>query len=174
MTAYLEFLAEPYNLAFLAAGVAAVVVHGVGRRTDGDTFPWVVALVALAVSGLTLNGAVHDLGLGDPAGRFPVVLVLSVVLTLPVTGAVTWLRNRYFPPVDAIRLHAPGLEGVEGRVISERVTEGPASGRAQWHDGEGVLHVFRCHTEEGSVGFGKKVAVVAHDEEEDSYLVKPK
>lgn len=172
--AYLEFLVQPYNLVFLAAAIAGVAVHMVGRRTGHETFPWVVALVTLALAGLTLNGAVHDLGLGDPGGRFPVVLLLSLLLTLPVTGGLTWLRNRYFPPVEAIRLHAPGLEGVEGRVISKRVTEGPASGRAQWHDGDGVLHVFRCHTEEGSVGFGKKVEVVAHDEEEDSYLVVPK
>lgn len=168
---YLEFLGRPYNLAFLALGLVAVAVRVADARTDRDLFAWFAGSLAACVIGLTINGAIHDLALGDPAGRFPLVLAISVVAAVPLGWGAARLRRRLFPPVESVRFNEPGHPGVEARIVSREVTDEPGSGRAQWHDGEGGLHMVRCHTDGPTLRFGRKVRLEAFDEEEGSYLV---
>lgn len=168
---YLEFLARPYNLAFLALGIASLAVRVIHGRGDRDLFAWFAGLLAACVLGLTINGAIHDLSLGDPAGRFPFVLAISLVAAAPVGWGIARIRQRLFPPVESIQFNDPGQSGMEARIVSREVGEEPGSGRAQWHDGEGGLHIVRCHTEGPTVKFGRQVRLEAFDEEEGSYLV---
>lgn len=169
---YLEFLARPFNLPFLAALAAGVAVLLVARRSSRDLFYVHAWLLGLAFTGLTLNGAIHDLRMGDPGARFPVVLVASSLVAAGVALVGRRIRDRLFPPVEAVRFNERGLEGVEARVVSRRVREEPGSGRAQWHDGDGVLHLVTCHTSGGSVGFGTTVTLEEFDDEHGSYLVR--
>lgn len=169
---YPEFLLQPYNLGFLASGVLGVGLLVANRWADRDLFLLSAGLISLSVVGLTLNGAIHDLGLGDPAGRFPLVVALSAVLAAGATVAARWVRNRYFPPVDAVHFNEPGLEGVTARVVSREVDDEPGSGRAQWHDGDGGLHLVACHTRGGTVGFGSQVVLERFEEDRGSYLVR--
>lgn len=170
---YPEFLVRPYNLVFLALGVVGVLVLLVSRRREEDLFLAHAGLIALSVAGLTLNGAIHDLALGDPADHFPVVLGLSAVIAAAGAGVGRLVRDRLFPPVRTVHFNERGLEGVEARVVSESVDTDPASGRAHWHDGEGGLHLVTCHTDEGRIEFGRIVRLEAFDDEHDSYLVRP-
>lgn len=170
---YLEFLGRPYNLVFLAAGFVGAGVLIVGRRREEDLFLAHTGLIALAVAGLTLNGAIHDLALGDPADRFPAVLGLSVVLAAASAGVGRLIRDRFFPPVREVHFNERGLEGVEARIVSRSVDADPASGRAHWHDGEGGLHLVSCHTAEGRIEFGTTVRLEEFDDEHGSYVVRP-
>lgn len=170
---YFEFLGRPFNLPFVGALVLGLAVLVANRRVSPDLFYGHAWLLALAVTGLTLNGAIHDLRLGDPAGRFPAVLVISGLVAGAAAFAARRIRDRLFPPVETVRFNEPGLEGAEARVVSRRVEEDPGSGRAQWHDGEGVLHFVTCHTASGSVGFGTTVTLEEFDDEHGSYLVRP-
>lgn len=170
---YLEFLARPVNVVFLVALGAGLVVLYVNRRVTRELFYAHAWLIALSVTGLTLNGAIHDLGLGDPAARFPEVAALSAAVAAVAAFVARRIRDRFFPPVEKVSFNERGLEGVEARVVSRRVEDEPASGRAQWHDGEGVLHLISCHTDGGSVGFGTTVRLEAFDDEHESYLVRP-
>lgn len=169
---YLEFLGRPYNVVFLVTGAVGVVVLVLGRGREKDLFLVHAGLIALAFAGLTLNGAIHDLGLGDPADRFPTVLGLSVVIGAAGAGVSRLVRDRFFPPVQSVHFNDRGLEGVEARVVSRSVEAEPGSGRAHWHDGEGGLHLVSCHTSEGRIGFGKTVRLETFDEEHHSYLVQ--
>lgn len=168
---YLEFLARPYNLVFLALGFASLVVRVIHGRGDRDLFAWFAGLLAACVLGLTINGAIHDLSLGDPADRFPLVLTISLVAAVPVGWGIARIRQRLFPPVESIQFNEPGQSGMEARVVSREVGQEPGSGRAQWHDGKGGLHIVRCHTGGATVKFGSQVRLEAFDEEEGSYLV---
>lgn len=170
---YLDFVVQPFNLPFLAAVGAGLGLLLYARSSDRDLFLLHAGLLSLGIAGLTVNGAVHDFALGDPAGHFPRVLAGSLVLAALATGAGKWIRDRFFPPIRQVRFNEPGLDGVEARVVSERVEAEPGSGRAQWHDGEGALHLVVCHTEEGSVGFGRTVRLEEFDDEHDSYRVSP-
>lgn len=170
---YLEFLGRPYNLFFLGLGVVGVVVLLVGRRREEDLFLAHTGLIAMAVAGLTLNGAIHDLALGDPADRFPAVLGLSAVIAAAAAGVGRLLRDRFFPPVREVHFNERGLEGVEARIVSRSVDADPASGRAHWHDGDGGLHLVTCHTAEGRIEFGRTVRLEAFDDEHGSYVVRP-
>lgn len=170
---YLEFLARPFNLPFLAALAAGVAVLLVGRSSPRDLFYVHAWLLGVAFTGLTLNGAIHDLRLGDPGGRFPLVLLASGVVGVGVAFVGRRIRDRLFPPVESVRFNERGLEGVEARVVSRRVREEPGSGRAHWHDGDGVLHLITCHTSGGSLGFGTTVTLEEFDDEHGSYLVRP-
>lgn len=170
---YLEFLARPYNLVFLALGAAGVVVLFAARRREEDLFLLHAGLIALAVAGLTVNGAIHDLALGDPAERFPEVLGISVVIAAAAAGVGRLVRDRFFPPVRKVHFNERGLEGVEARIVSRSVDPEPGSGRAHWHDGEGGLHLVSCHTAEGRLEFGSTVRLEAFDDEHGSYLARP-
>lgn len=169
---YLDFLLRPFNLVYLgalAAGLAVLVWARTGKR---DLFRVHAGLIALGIAGLTVNGAVHDLELGDPGELFLRSSVVAVVLALLATGAAAWIRDRFFPPIRTVLFNERGLEGVEAKVVSRRVEPEPGSGRAQWHDGDAALHLVACHTREGSVGFGRTVRLEEYDEESDSYRVR--
>lgn len=170
---YAEFLLQPYNLVFLAAVTAGFAVLLYARSSDRDLFLVHAGLLTVGIAGLTVNGAVHDFGLGDPAAHFPRVLFASLVLAALATGAARWVRDRFFPPIRQVRFNERGLDGVEAKVVSQRVEPVPGSGRAQWHDGEGALHLVVCHTVDGSVGFGGTVRLEEFDDEHDSYRVSP-
>lgn len=168
---YLEFLGRPYNLAFLALGLAALAIRVADARADRDLFAWFAGSLAACIVGLTINGAIHDLALGDPAESFPLVLGVSLAAAIPVGWGAARVRRRLFPPVESVRFNEPGHRGVEARIVSREVGDAPGSGRAQWHDGEGGLHMVRCHTRDGTLRFGSKVRLEAFDEEQESYLV---
>lgn len=171
---YLEFLGRPYNVFFLVMGGLGVAVLLVARRREEDLFLVHVGLIALGFAGLTLNGAIHDLALGDPADRFPSVLGLSVVIAAVSAGVGRRVRDRFFPPVREVHFNERGLEGVEARIVSRGVDTDPGSGRAHWHDGDGRLHLVTCHTSEGRIEFGRTVLLEEFDDEHGSYLVRPK
>lgn len=168
---YGEFLLQWYNLLFLAAAAAGLAVALFGRRLQRDAFPIAATILSVALAGLTLNGAVHDLRLGDPAGHFWWVLPAAIVSGGAFGWALTWARNRWFPPVRGVRWNPPGQEGAEARVVTSSVDPEPGSGRAQWQDAEGILTLVKCHTEEESMKFGAHVRLVEFDEEAESYLV---
>lgn len=171
---YLDFLLEPYNLVYLAAACAGLGVLLYARwARRADLLPIHTGLMSLGVAGLTVNGAVHDLALGDPARLFPWTLLISLALAATVTGAGKWVRDRFFPPIRDVHFNEAGLEGVDAKVVSRRVGTEPGSGRAQWHDGEEVLHLVACHTVEGTVGFGSTVRLEEFDHDNDSYRVRP-
>lgn len=175
---YWEFLGQWYNLAFLLLGLSGVGLWLVGRfRRDGagrgaGIASSVVAgtLVASAVGGLTINGAMHDLALGDPAPRFPIVLAASLVVGFLVARGYRRLARRYFPPVHGVRIDSPDLAGLEARIVSKNVGHEPRSGRAQLQSGD-VLHLVHCHTEKEGVRFGRTVRLVEFDGANGSYLV---
>lgn len=171
---YLEFLGRWYNLLYLALAGAGTVLLLFRRRGDRDLLFPGAALVADGVVGLTLNGAVHDLGLGSPADHFAIVLGISVATGVAVGWGVRRLRDRWFPPVTGVRWNPTQAEGNEARVVTSEVTEEPGSGRAQWQDADGHLVVVRCHIEGEPLGFGKEVRLVEYDAEGESYLVVPR
>ena len=170
---YLEFLLRPFNLPFLGATAAGVVVWIAARRAGRDLILVRAGLLAFGVIGLTLTGAVHDLRLGSPAGRLPQILVGSALLATAAAFGFRALRDRFFPPVRDVRFNEPGLEGAEARVVSDGMDETPASGRAHWHDGEGALHLVACHSASGRIGFGENVRLEEYDDEHGSYRVRP-
>ena len=175
---YFEFLGQWYNLAFLFLGLAGAGtwISGrlrQGRSGRGSAMSALVAgpLVASAVFGLTINGAIHDLALGDPAPRFLLVLGVSVVLGLVVAWGYRKLEARYFPPVHGVEIDSPDLAGLEARVVSKSVGHEPRSGRAQ-RQSDGVLYLVHCHTEQEGVRFGRTVRLVEFDAASGSYLVE--
>lgn len=168
---YAEFLVQWYNLAFLAAAGTGLVVAVAGGRLGRDPFPFAATALAVGLAGLTLNGAVHDLRLGDPADHFWWVLPAAVAGGGVLGWALTWARNRWFAPIRGLRWNPPGQEGEEARVVSSDVDEEPGSGRAQWQDNDGVLTLVRCHTGSGSMNFGARVRLEEYDESEESYRV---
>lgn len=170
---YLEFLVRPFNLVFLASTAAGVVVLLLSRSRERDLFVVHVGLLAFGVAGLTLTGAVHDFRLGPPGERLPEILLASAVLAAGAALGGRRIRDRFFPPVRDVRFNEPGLEGVEALVVSDGVDETPGSGRAHWHDGEGVLHLVACHSPGGRIEFGEDVRLEEYDDEHGSYLVRP-
>ncbi len=70
-----------------------------------------------------------------------------------------------------MRFNRPGHEGVEARLVTRGAGPEPGSGRAQWQDGEGTLHIVHVHTSGEDVGFGRRVLLDRFDEASESYLV---
>jgi hypothetical protein len=169
---YLEFLARWYNLPFLALVLAGLTV-GLAGRLRRRTIPGVsTGLVAAGIVGLTWNGALHDLGLGGYEQRFPVVLAAAVLIGGLIGLLVDRARRRLFPEVAGLAFTVPGLEGSLARIISRDVGPEPASGRAQWRDEEGVMHLVRVHAPDETLKFGREVRLVAFDPGTRSYLVE--
>lgn len=168
---YVEFLARWYNLVFLAL-VAGGLAVGLSGRISGTRRPaQATALLVAGIVGLTWNGALHDFGLADYERRFPLVLTASLAVGALVGFAVAKVR-RLTPEVKGLAFTAPGLEGTRCLIVSRGVGPAPASGRAQWTDEEGVMHVVRVHSEDPSMRFGRRVMLRSFDPEGRSYLVE--
>ena len=168
---YGEFLLQWYNLIFVAAGAVGLAAALFGGGEDRDPLRFAATALSTSIVGLTLNGAIHDLRLGDPAGHFWWVLPGALVGGALLGWGIESARNRWFPPVRSVRWNPPGQEGAEARVVSSSVEEEPASGRAQWQDEDGVLTLVKCHTAEDEMKFGARVRLEEYDEARDSYLV---
>lgn len=171
---YLEFLAQWYNLLYLALAGAGTALLLFRHRGDRDLLFPGAAFVAVGAVGLTLNGAVHDLGLGSPADYLALVLGVSAATGTAVGWGVRKLRDRWFPPVTGMRWNPTQEEGSEAQVVTSEVTGEPGSGRAQWQDADGHLVIVRCHTDGEPLRFGKQVRLVEYYAEGDSYLVVPR
>lgn len=175
---YAEFLGQWYNVAFLLLGLSGAGLWIAGRlrrrragRGDGVASSLVAGtLVASGVAGLTVNGAIHDLSLGDPAPRFPLVLPAALAVGFVVARAYRKLARRYFPPVHGVEIDSPDLAGLDARIVSKNVSGEPRSGRAQLQAGD-VLHLVHCHAENDGVRFGRTVRLVEFDSTSGSYLV---
>lgn len=127
--------------------------------------------MSICVVGLTLTGAVHDLGLGTPARQMGWLLPAAVV----VGGGSGWLlwkaRMRWFPPLEGVKINPPGQVGARGKVVSATVTGDPGSGRAQWRTADGIMVVVRCHTAGNELVFGTRVQLEEYDDDARSYRV---
>ena len=170
---YFEFLSRWYNLAFLLLAVAGVGELVRAKIRGEDRFRAAATMLIVAVAGLTWNGAIHDLGLGSAGPRFPWVLAGSAAIGWLGGRWVDVFRRRHLRPITAVRFHREGHEGVEARLVSRSVGPAPASGRAQWQDEEGELHIVRVHTEGAVLGFGRRVVLDAFDPTSNSYRVHP-
>lgn len=168
---YLDFLGRWYNLVFLALGVAGLLFAVWGRTRKRDLFRRSSSLLIAAVTGLTWNGTIHDLALGSPGARFPYVFAGSVAVGWFAGFWLARLRSRHFRPISSVRFNRPGHEGVEARLVTRGAGPLPGSGRAQWQDEEGVLHIVHVHTAGETVGFGRRVLLDRFDPESESYRV---
>ena len=128
---YFDFLGHWYNLAFLAIGAAGLVCAAWGRVRGRDLFRAATTLLVAAVTGLTWNGTIHDLGLGSPAPRFLYVLVGSMAAGWLAGRWASRIRARHFMPISAVRFNRDGHEGVEARLVTRSAGVEPGSGRAQ-------------------------------------------
>lgn len=176
MSAYLTFLSQWYNLPWLLAAAAGVLLALLGRRRH--LFSPSALAVATGVTGLTLNGAIHDLGLGPIGPRFPIVALLSLAIGLLAGWAGPRLRDRIAPPVTGVTFNQPDLEDREAVVLSARVGEGgDLIGRARHRDAEGVSHIVRIRLAPGaavpSVRFGARVRLGRFDAASRLYPVRP-
>jgi hypothetical protein len=168
---YVEFLGQWYNAVFLLLGALGVATWIAGRlgavRMAGVTG----TLIGSAVAGLTINGAYHDLALGDPAAAFPFVLAASVIAGFLFVWGYRSLSHRYFPAVRGVEIDSPNLGGMEARVVSRNVGSDPRSGRAQ-RQADGTLHLVHCHTSQEGLRFGRTVRLVEYEPVLDSYRVE--
>ena len=169
---YLEFLARWYNLPFLLF-VAAGALTGILRRTTRRRGTAIsTGLVAAGIVGLTWNGALHDLGIEGYEDRFALVLAASALIGALFGWTVERARRKLFPAVEGLAFTVAGLEGAEARMISRDIDEKPGSGRAQWRDEDGVMHLVRVHTSDPGIRFGRSVRLVEFDAESRSYRVE--
>lgn len=180
---YLEFLGRWYNLAWLAA-IAAGLVVGMARRLAGRRPPPTprasvgVALVAAGVVGLTLNGAIHDFRLGSIAARMPFVVPLALGAGWLVAWGASRLRHRFAPPIRGVAFNRPGLAGREAVVLSAGLRP-DGTGRARHRDEAGIAHVVRIHLADdpatreaaGAPRLGRRVRLGEFDPERRSYPI---
>jgi hypothetical protein len=169
---YVEFLARWYNLPFLALVLAGLAVGLVGRLGRRRVTALSTALIAAGIVGLTWNGALHDLGLNGYERRFPIVLASAALIGAIIGITIDRARRRLFPAVEGLAFTMPGLEGSMARIVSREVGPEPASGRAQWRDEHGVMHIVRVHAGDESLPFGREVRLLTFDAGSRSYLVE--
>lgn len=176
--AYLRFLGEWYNLVWVGAICAGLLLVMVprSRRPDGPRTSPGGVLITAGVAGLTINGALHDFRLGPIERWFPFVALLALASGWLVAAGAARLRHRWFPPVRAVAFNRPGLEGEEAVVLSTNLAPGRV-GRARHRDDTGTSHILRVHlVESGSVStprFGHRVRLGAFDPDRRSYPVEP-
>lgn len=168
---YAEFLVEWYNLPFVMAVVGAGVLAAALRRVGGSR--WSPALFLGGIAGLTMNGAIHDLGLGSPATRFPLVVAFALASGGGLVILGRRLRRRLFPPVTGVTWNQRGLDGSAAQIVT--ATGGPDSpfGRARVRDQEGVSHVVRVRFEGPALRFGRRIRLGSFDEPTESYPAEP-
>lgn len=169
---YFEFLTRWYNLPFVIFVFSGVVAGIVARSRRTRATALSAGLVAAGIVGLTWNGALHDLGIEGYAERFGLVLLASGLAGAAIGIATDRVRRRLFPAVEGLAFTVAGLEGSEARIVSREVTSDPGSGRAQWRDEDGVLHIVRVHSGEAPIRFGRPVRLTEFDETSRSYRVE--
>lgn len=175
--AYLRFLGEWYNLTWVGAVCAGLLLVAFRRRelSDGPRTSPGIVLVAAGVLGLTLNGALHDFRIDPIARWFPLVAVLALGAGWLVARSASRFRHRWFPPVRAVAFNQPGLEGAEAVVLSADLEHGRI-GRARHRDEAGTSHILRVHLAEeeeaGALRFGGRVRLGTFDPERRSYPVE--
>lgn len=125
------------------------------------------------IAGLTLNGAIHDLGLGSPGSRFPLVLVISTLMGIGLSFAGSRIVRRLFPPVTGVTWNEPGLEGSIAQIVTATAGVDSPGGRARVRDAEGVVHVVRVHAAGGPLRFGRRVRLGPFDDTRRAYPVEP-
>lgn len=175
MSAYLTFLLQWYNLPWLLAVAAGGLAALLGSRRRSFS-PSALAITA-GVTGLTLNGAIHDLRLGAIGPRFPIVAVVCLAVGLLAAWFLPRLRDRIAPAVTGVTFNQPDLEGRGAVVLSARVGEGGDEiGRARHRDPDGVSHIVRIRLEAGeapaSVAFGTRVLLDRYDPPARAYVVR--
>ncbi len=183
---YLAFLIQWYNWPFTAAVLVVTMVwwraaatEAWGRwyadhlriQTISGRFVFVAFWFVFALVGLTLNGAVHDFAPAWQARAFLPVLVVTAIATAFLTRWVVRTRDKYFPPIRAVRFDAPDLAGSSGRVVSREVSPEAPVGRVQIVTREGVLHVVRVKTRAERIRFGRRVTLVEYDGTDGRYFV---
>ena len=169
---YLEFLARWYNLPFLALVLAGFAVGLMGRLRRRRTTGLTTGLISAGIAGLTWNGALHDFGLAGYERWFPVVLASALLIGMFIGFVIDRARRRLFPAVAGLAFTVPGLEGSLARIVSREVGPDPASGRAQWRDEDGVMHLVRVHSVDEGMSFGREVRLLKYDAGARSYLVE--
>jgi hypothetical protein len=184
---YFTFLLQWYNWPYLAAIVLAAAslarlgwLGRVGARLGG----WLgvrrvsghrvlrVFTVALALVGLTLNGALHDyLPTSQERGFLP-GLLLAILIAGLTTRAMGRVFERHFPEIKAIGWGARHLTGSRGRVVSRMVSRDYRAGRAQVMGEDETLHIVLCKTEEGEIPYGAVVELGEYDQAAGRYNVE--
>jgi hypothetical protein len=123
----------------------------------------------MGVTGLTLNGAIHDLALGSAASRFPAVLGLSLVSSAGLVFLGIRIRRKMFPQVTGVTWNQPGLDGSLAQIVTPTGGAGNPHGRARVRDEDGVSHVVRVHSEGPVLRFGKRIQLGEFDDASESY-----
>ena len=169
---YAEFLAQWFNLPYVVAVVVGVVLL---FRPNPEIRPaWVAgATLASGIIGLTLNGAIHDLALGTPAERFPLVFVIAATAGISLAFVGSRLLRRAFPPVTGVTWNQPGLEGAIAQIVTAIAGADSPSGRARVRDEDGVVHVIRVFSSGVSLRFGRRVRLGPFDHTRKGYPVEP-
>jgi len=185
---YLLFLLRWYNWPYLAGlllaalsltrldvlarvGVALGCRLGV-QRVSGHSVVRIFGL-ALAVIGLTVNGALHDYWPRAQESGFLPGLVITLVLAGFMTRGLGQVLERHFPVIKAVRWGASDLSGREGRVVSRTVSSDYRAGRAQVMDEDETLHMVFCKTRGDEIPFGAVVVLGEYDSEDSRYYVQP-
>lgn len=176
--AYLQFLGEWYNLIWVGAICAGLLIVFFRRekRPEGPQASPGIVLVAAGVIGLTLDGALHDFRIEPIARWFPLVAVLALGAGWLIARGASRFRHRWFPPVRAVAFNQPGLKGEEAVVLSADLEHGRV-GRARHRDETGTSHILRVHVAEddevGALRFGGRVRLGTFDPERRSYPIEP-
>ena len=169
---YLSFLSEWFNLAFVGAVVGGVLFGLLSQRRPRPDVR-AASLFLTGIIGLTFNGAVHDLSLGSPAEKFPLILLGATLLGVGLTIGGSHLLRRLFPPVTGVTWNEPGLQGSVAQVVTATAGRESPTGRARVRDSEGVVHVVRIHAPGASLRFGRRVRLGTFDDARKSYPVEP-
>ena len=176
--AYLRFLGEWYNLVWVGA-VCAGLLLGLARSREAAAGPRTspgVFLLATGIAGLTLNGAIHDFRVGSLERWFPLAAGLALGAGWVIARVASEFRRRWFPPVRAVAFNQPGLEGEDAVVLTADLVPGRI-GRARHRDESGTSHILRIHVadggEAGTLRFGGRVRLGEFDPDRRSYPVEP-
>lgn len=169
---YLSFLSEWFNLAFVGAVVGGVLLGLLSQRRPRPDVR-AASLFLAGIAGLTLNGAIHDLALGSPAEKFPLVLMGATLLGLVLAFGGSHVLRRLFPPVTGVTWNERGLEGCLAQVVTATAGADSPTGRARVRDSQGVVHVVRIHAPGAALRFGRRVRLGTFDDDRRSYPVEP-
>ena len=144
-----------------------------GGKRDMGVAGGGAAVFVTGITGLTLNGAIHDLGLGSPGSRFPLVLLIAALVGIGSSFAISRILRRLFPPVTGVTWNEPGLEGSIAQIVTATAGAESPGGRARVRDAEGIVHVVRVHAPGGPLRFGRRVRLGPFDDTRRAYPAEP-